>query len=217
MGMKIVIVNVDTGRSLADGSVGTIVIQGAGLAKGYHNNVEASSTFEFSLKDQEGLWYVSGDLGYIRNDTLFVTGRSKDVIIVNGRNIYPSDIETHLEMLGNATLRPGCSVAFQVSDDAIGIVCEAKPQMEKKLTIDELKFFKNEIEKELGVRVYDVIVVKKGSVPKPTSGKVRRSEAKTIFERNGYATVFHLHSEISILAANVTELLQTYGYAKDIE
>ena len=83
---------------LSDGETGDIFIQGRGLVKGYWNNPEASKAFEYELEGREGKWYMTGDLGYIKEGKLYLTGRSKDVIIVNGKNIYATDIEQRLEL-----------------------------------------------------------------------------------------------------------------------
>ena len=83
-------------------------------------------------------------------------------------------------------LRQGCTAAFQTGGDTIAIVCEMKPGQEDSVTTDILGEIRGELELEFGLQVTDILCCAKGSVPKTTSGKVRRSEAKRMFLENEF-------------------------------
>src|SRR5205807_4420682 len=80
---------------LADGAVGEIALRGAFMFSGYHKRPDLTAT----VMTAEG-WYRTGDLGFLWNGEVFVTGRKKDLIIIQGRNFYPSDIEAAISSVG---------------------------------------------------------------------------------------------------------------------
>jgi acyl-CoA synthetase (AMP-forming)/AMP-acid ligase II len=98
--------------------VGEIWIEGPSVAQGYWNKTEESRhAFGAYLADTgEGPFLRTGDLGFLDNDELYVTGRLKDLIIVNGHNHYPQDIERTVEQ-SHPAIRPTCSAAFSVEID----------------------------------------------------------------------------------------------------
>src|SRR5882724_10177364 len=101
-----------------DASVGEIWVSGPSVAPGYWDRSEESlSTFRAYLNDCRGPFLRTGDLGFLRNGELFITGRLKDLIIVRGSNHYPQDIERTVESC-HARIRKGCSVAFSFKYDA---------------------------------------------------------------------------------------------------
>jgi acyl carrier protein len=157
----------------------------------------------------EGKWYFTGDLGYIKNKKLYLTGRSKDVIIVNGKNIYATDIERRLEEILVASIRPGCSAAFQVGDDEAVVICEFKPGQESSVDSDLLFTVKKELENEFGLKMKSIVCTSKGTVPKTTSGKIRRSEAKKIFNDGLIESITGLENQISF--EKFEDLLTHYG------
>ncbi|KAJ3370413.1 hypothetical protein HDU91_006267 [Kappamyces sp. JEL0680] len=180
-GIEFVIANKDTLEPVPDGVTGEVFVHGVGLVKEYWRNPEASRAFQHSLKGRGEHWYHSGDLGYLKEGRLFLTGRSKDVIIVNGKNIYASDIELRVEEELAQYIRPGCSAAFQTGDDTVAVLCEFRPGQEKAFQLELLQRLKGDLELEFGCQFTDILCCAKGTVPKTTSGKLRRSEAKRMF------------------------------------
>src|SRR6266851_5462399 len=112
---KIVIVHPETLTRCSSDEVGEIWIAGPSVAQGYWNRPEGTErTFHAYLVDTgEGPFLRTGDLGFLKDGELFVTGRLKDLIIIDGYNHYPQDIELTVEQSYPA-LRPGCSAAFSV-------------------------------------------------------------------------------------------------------
>ena len=114
---EIAIVQPDTMTRCWKDQVGEIWLQGPSIAKGYWQRPEESSgTFNACLADTgEGPYLRTGDLGFVLDDELYITGRVKDLIIIRGLNLYPQDIEFTVEKTHPRFLRPGCGAAFAVS------------------------------------------------------------------------------------------------------
>eukprot|EP00542_Grammatophora_oceanica_P000987 CAMPEP_0194058236 /NCGR_PEP_ID=MMETSP0009_2-20130614/65643_1 /TAXON_ID=210454 /ORGANISM="Grammatophora oceanica, Strain CCMP 410" /LENGTH=93 /DNA_ID=CAMNT_0038708297 /DNA_START=25 /DNA_END=303 /DNA_ORIENTATION=- len=93
------------------------------MANGYWKKPELDHRFRVNLSDGEE-YFATGDLGKVVDDRLYVVGRSKELIIVNGRNVYPTDIERVIEAEYPDIFRPGSTVAFQQTENAIGVVIE---------------------------------------------------------------------------------------------
>jgi acyl-CoA synthetase (AMP-forming)/AMP-acid ligase II/acyl carrier protein len=202
--MKIVIAK--DGIVLPDGETGSVMVQGPNIAQGYFRNPEKTkAAFENQFHGHEGFWYDSGDLGFIKNGHLFISGRLKDVIIVNGRNLYATDIERSLETLCQ-DLRPGCSACFQTGSDTAAIVCEPRPG--KEIPLETLKNLKSSLDAEYGLQITDILCVSKGQVPKTTSGKLRRHECKKMWSEGQFKPVVQLE-EIR-KAENFMELLKQF-------
>jgi len=123
LGTRLAIVESETRRELPADRVGEIWVQNAAVARGYWRNESATvSTFGNFLGSGEGPFLNTGDIGFLHGGELYVCGRSKDLIIVRGKNIYPQDVERLAESTHPA-LRSGCSVALpSTRDDVEGIV-----------------------------------------------------------------------------------------------
>src|SRR5262249_21871067 len=114
LGTDVRIVNPETRRKCARNRIGEIWLSGPSVANGYWNRpAETESTFNAYLATGEGPFLRSGDLGFFKEDELYVTGRLKDLIIIRGLNHYPQDIELTVDK-SNPFLRPGCGAAFSV-------------------------------------------------------------------------------------------------------
>jgi long chain fatty acid CoA FadD26 len=165
------------------GKVGEIWVHGDNVADGYWRNPELSErTFCADLVDPApgtplGPWLRTGDLGVISEDELFIVGRIKDVLIVDGRNHYPDDIETTIQ-----EITPGRAAAVAVprdgSEQLVAIV-ELKLRGSSEENQDKINTVKREvtavISKSYGLRLADLVLVPPGSIPITTSGKVRRA------------------------------------------
>jgi acyl-CoA synthetase (AMP-forming)/AMP-acid ligase II len=103
------------------------------------------------------------------------------LIIVNGKNIYPSDIEIRIEEILTNVVRPGCSAAFQIDDDAAAIICEFKADIKDSVTDQVLRDITAQLETEFGLRISGLLICRKGSVPRTTSGKIQRSKSRVMF------------------------------------
>ncbi|MFB7245660.1 fatty acyl-AMP ligase [Streptomyces populi] len=183
-GVTVVIADPERREELPEGEVGEIWVSGASVAKGYWRNALATrQTFRATLMGREGRFLRTGDLGYLRGGELFVTGRLKDLIVVEGRNHYPQDLELSAEM-SHWALRPGCTAAFSVDRGEEGeqpvVVAETAPEAagEAEKIIDLIR---GSIGEAHGLRVRDVVLVHPGTIPKTSSGKIQRHASRAAY------------------------------------
>jgi amino acid adenylation domain-containing protein len=193
---KVVVANLDTLSSCQPGEVGEIWISGPSVGKGYWNRPqETEETFHAYLSDTgEGPFLRTGDLGFLQDGELFITGRAKDLIIIRGRNLYPQDIELTAER-SHPSLRSGANAAFTVevnNEERLVVVQElefrAKPNLEEVASA-----IRQAVTQEHEVQVYAVVLIKPGSIPKTSSGKIQRRATQARFE-NG---------ELNIVVSNI--------------
>ncbi len=184
-GQTIVIVDPDLLTRLPDGSIGEIWVCGPSIALGYWGRPkETEEALSARLPDTgEGPFLRTGDLGFLDDGELFVTGRIKDLIIVAGQNHYPQDIERSVEER-QPVLRAGCAVAFEVDVDngeRLVIACEVSGNV-AKLDIDRvISLIRAGVAEDHGLQVHDVILVKHGKIPKTSSGKLQRQACRETF------------------------------------
>ncbi|CAM2064000.1 AMP-binding protein [Sulfidibacter corallicola] len=175
---RVLIVDPETARPCASDRVGEIWIQGASVATGYWQRPEITETyFRAYTEDGEGPFLRTGDLGYVDHDELFVTGRLKDLIIVHGRNHYPTDIETTVQRAAPG-LRPNCGAAFAVSKDGteqLVVVQEvARGAIASMDADDVMETIRRDILENHDIQVGQLLLVEPGTVPKTSSGKIQR-------------------------------------------
>lgn len=172
---------VDTnGKELSERQQGGLQLRGPSVTSGYFRNSEATKALFI------GDWLDSGDLGYIARGDVFITGRNKDVIIRAGRNVYPPEVE---EAVGNIEgIRKGCVVAFAARDRHYSterLVILAETRITDQATIQTLKNQISEISSDLiGLPPDEVILAPPHTVLKTSSGKVRRSACRELYELN---------------------------------
>jgi fatty-acyl-CoA synthase len=165
----------DEGRALAERHIGEIVLGGPSVSPGYYNDVETTAQ---AIRDGQ---LFTGDLGYLSNGELFVCGRVKDLIIVNGRKYHPQDLEWGVAEL--AGIRRGRVVAFGTTTgsgpDRTVVVAEPSGTVPATDLTDAIR---RRIVDLCGLVVDEVVLVPSGTVARTTSGKVRRSATKTMYE-----------------------------------
>jgi len=183
-GVTVVIADPERQEELPEGEVGEIWVSGASVAKGYWRNALATrQTFRAGLAGREGRFLRTGDLGFLRDGELFVTGRLKDLMVIEGRNHYPQDLELSAEM-SHWALRPGCTAAFSVDRGEEGeqpvVVAETAPEAagEAEKIIDLIR---GAISGAHGLRVREVVLVHPGTIPKTSSGKIQRRASRAAY------------------------------------
>jgi len=188
---KIVIANPESLTLCTPAQVGEIWVSGASVAQGYWNRPE--ETFQAYLADtREGPFLRTGDLGFLKDGELFVTGRLKDLIIIRGRNHYPQDVELTVEK-SHPALRPNCGAAFAVEVDGVErlvIAQEVERSYLRKLKVDEVvEAIRREVSQEHELQVYAVLMLSTGSIPKTSSGKIQRRACRTGYLENSLKVV----------------------------
>lgn len=217
--MDVRAVDPQTRRALPTGTVGEVWVAGPSLASGYWRKAEdTEATFRAHLDSGEGPYLRTGDLGFLGADgELFVCGRLKDVILLRGRTLHPQDIEVTVEESNPASLRPGCNAAFSVEVDGeerLVVVQEVQRRFrgespewqERRLPDPTLDAFAPslsrppELDRMLedircaiidahGVAPHAVALVKAGSIPKTSSGKIQRRACREAFLHGGLELV----------------------------
>ena len=159
---------------LPERSVGRLQFRGPSAMRGYYRNERATQAAFHNG------WIETGDLAYLADKELFITGRRKDLIIKAGRNLYPVEIE---ELVGNIPgVRQGCVIAFAVNDAERGtdqLIVVAETRQAKQTDRDDIVYqIKEAINSALDVSVDRVVLVPPHSVPKTSSGKLQRAQGK---------------------------------------
>jgi amino acid adenylation domain-containing protein len=149
------------------------------VAGGYWGKPEESErTFGARLPDGSGPYLRTGDLGFLLDGELYVTGRLKDLIIVRGRNLYPQDVERTLEA-SHPALRAGCGAAFAVEaggEERLVVVQEVERHGVRAVGDIEAiaEAVRRAVAEEHEVQVHDLVLLRTGTVPKTSSGKIQR-------------------------------------------
>ena len=221
---KIVIADPESFKLCEDGQVGEIWVSGASVAKGYWNrSQQTKETFDAYLSDGTGPFLRTGDLGFLLDGELFVTGRLKDMIIIRGQNYYPQDIELTVQK-SHPALRLNCGAAFTVEikgKERLIIVQEVERSYLRKLDINKVVGnILQEMINENGLQVYATVLIKTGSIPKTSSGKIQRHACRAKF-LNGSLNVVsdwcenpQSKSEFLHLQADIESVLQKLTASK---
>jgi acyl-CoA synthetase (AMP-forming)/AMP-acid ligase II len=201
-GTKIIVVHPETMLACAPDEIGEIWVSSPSVAQGYWKRPdETAYTFNaFRSDTREGPFLRTGDLGFLKDGELFVTGRLKDLIIIGGRNLYPNDIELTVEQ-SHASVRSGGCAAFSVdvTDDERLIVAT---EVERRQAADPahanvvsqphsangyrrnpwthegldavVRAIRRAVSEQHDIRVHAVVLLRAGGIPRTPSGKVQR-------------------------------------------
>ncbi len=195
LGNDIVVVDPDRGNILEEGRIGEIWTSGPSVCQGYWKNEEATeAVFRARLAEGNQEPYLrTGDLGFIYNAQLYISGRLKDMIIIRGQNYYPQDIERIAEA-SNDAVRDYGTAAFAVnkaSEERLVIVAEIERTHMRDLQANEVfTAIRESIAREFELQLYAIALVRTGSIPRTTSGKIQHRASKLAF----------LDNELSLLA-----------------
>ncbi|MCP2728621.1 fatty acyl-AMP ligase [Limnofasciculus baicalensis] len=183
---EIAIVHPESLTQCQAAEVGEIWISGSGVAAGYWRQTEQTAqTFQAYLADTgAGPFLRTGDLGFLQDGELFVTGRLKDIIIIRGQNHYPQDIELTVQK-SHPALRLNCGAAFTIEkkgEERLVVVQEVERTYLRRLNIKEVVGnIKEAVIDNHGLQVYTTVLIKPGSIPKTSSGKIQRHACRHRF------------------------------------
>ena len=199
---RIVIVHPETLTECAPSEVGEIWVSGPSIAQGYWNQPEETErAFGAYLADTgEEPFLRTGDLGFLEDGELFITGRLKDVIVINGRNYYPQDIEWTVEQT-HPQIKPSCAAGFSIDvagEEQLVVVAEVERGYQKRRrqatdspngysqpsspdTQELIQSIRREVSKHHDLKVYTALLLKPGSIPKTSSGKIQRHACRASF------------------------------------
>jgi acyl-CoA synthetase (AMP-forming)/AMP-acid ligase II len=201
---RIVIAHPDLMTCCAPDEVGEIWVSGPSMTRGYWSRpAETERACRAYLKDTgEGPFLRTGDLGFLQDGELFVTGRLKDLVIISGRKLYPQDIELTVEQ-SHPALRPACCAAFAVDgtgEEQLIIAAEIDPRYQPaidkpsngtvrarpggRLPLDVeavVRTIRRAVAEAHDARVHTVVLLRAGRMPMTTSGKVQRHACRAGF------------------------------------
>jgi fatty-acyl-CoA synthase len=172
-----IVIRAPNGHSLADGDIGEVCIKGPGVFLGYYRDEEATA------ESLEAGWFRTGDLGFLVEDELYLTGRTKDVLIVHGHNLMPDELERLADGVtgGGGLMR---SAAFSVATGAQGeqaiLVVETTVTETEKLK-DLEQEIRSHIGRDIGLPLADLVFVKRGRIPRTSSGKMQRAAIRKLY------------------------------------
>ncbi|MFB4313836.1 fatty acyl-AMP ligase [Actinomadura sp. 21ATH] len=186
--MEVLIADPDTRERLPAGHVGEIWVRGTSVAGGYWRNPEETGrVFGAVTADGAGGWLRTGDLGAFGEEDggeeLFVTGRIKDLIIVAGRNLYPHDLE-RVSQSASPLVENRLAAAFsvQVPEERVVVLQElAASRLGREELAALARTLRTELSARLGIRATNVALVRRGTIRKTTSGKIRRRAMRELF------------------------------------
>jgi len=197
----VAIVDPDTHMRCAADGIGEIWVRSPGVGAGYWRQPEQSrEIFGATMADGSGPWLRTGDLGFLDDGELFVTGRRKDLILIHGQNHYPQDIERTAE-LAHPAIRAGFGAAFGVDGEhgeTVVIVLEVERHSATDDTADIARTVRRAVAQAHDVPIEAVAVVRPGALHRTSSGKVQRQSSREAWiagefdvlavERQGHAT-----------------------------
>jgi long-chain fatty acid adenylase/transferase FadD26 len=187
------IVDPDTRVALPDGQVGEVWVRGPAVAAGYWRQpARTEKVFGGRLRaatgpEAEERWLCTGDLGFVYDGLLYITGRRKEVLIVAGRNHYPADLEMTAER-AHPGIRPGGVAAFTTpaphdrpdGEERVVVVVEVRARENRDDVVSRVRA---EVAERHGCPVNDVVLVRPGAIPRTTSRKVRRGACRDLYMR----------------------------------
>lgn len=194
---SVLIVNPDSKNICSLDEIGEIWVKSSSVSPGYFGKKEETDyTFNGTLSNSGKSGYLrTGDLGFLNNNQLFVTGRLKDIIIIKGKNYYPQDLELITEE-AHVAIRSGFSAAFTIevgTEEKLIIVAEVersyrvreKNANEQKIKLREVSsLVRQKVMEEHQIQPYQICLIKTGKIPKTSSGKIQRKACKQAFLEN---------------------------------
>ena len=173
----------EAGRPLGERRQGRVQFRGPSTMQGYFQQPEATAAIRC------GDWLESGDLGYWADGELYITGRSKDIILKAGRNLYPQEIEAAAEEVEG--IRKGCVIAFGLADPEQGtekLVVAAETREQDPAALNRLAAQVGQrVLDALGAPADEVVLLGPGALPKTSSGKLRRTACRQAYEQGRLA------------------------------
>ncbi|HTI15983.1 MAG TPA: non-ribosomal peptide synthase/polyketide synthase [Dictyobacter sp.] len=214
-GQRILIVDPEKQTTCTPNQVGEIWVAAPNIAQGYWNKPEETAyTFQAYLKESnEGPFLRTGDLGFMQDGELYVTGRLKDLIIIRGRNLYPHDIEAVVATCHPA-LRAGNAAAFAIAADdteRLVIVQEVERHYQQWDAQEIIQSIREGVAREFEVEVYAIELLRPGGILKTSSGKIRRRACREGFLQQTLTAVYRWtqHSDSTQSPSSTTRTLDS--------
>jgi acyl-CoA synthetase (AMP-forming)/AMP-acid ligase II len=197
-GHDLMIVDPTRLEPVGPGLIGEVWLRGPSIARGYWQKpAETEERFAATCSLGGDRYFRTGDLGFVKDGQVVITGRQSDVINVRGRNIYPSDIEA---AAANAFSSHGetISAAFEWKEDTVAIVVEAGSKPAESVAIADM--IRDELGARFSLEPLGLVVVRRGSIPRTSSGKVRRKATRDLLVQGSLPVLY------SVGATNASDM-----------
>jgi acyl-CoA synthetase (AMP-forming)/AMP-acid ligase II len=197
LGQSVRIVDPSTLQACAPDTIGEIWVCGPSIAQGYWNHAQQTEEIfraRIAGREEDGPFLRTGDLGFLQDGLLYITGRIKDVIILRGSNHYPQDIEATVEAADPA-MNPAGAAAFGYRNEAtqqefLVVVAEIARTSLRKIDPQALmRTIRSQVLEVHEIRVSDVVLIRPGALPKSSSGKVQRNACRSLYLADGFDVV----------------------------
>jgi acyl-CoA synthetase (AMP-forming)/AMP-acid ligase II len=187
---EVLIVEPETGRMAPPDGIGEIWVRGDNVCAGYWRRPERSAEVFGAVPadgrgNGAGGWLRTGDLGFLHDGQLYITGRLKDLVIVDGRNHYPADLEFTAEQ-ASPVVRRGHVAAFSLDtgeSERLVLVAEVNGRAEAAAAEEARRSIRGAVLDRHAVDAHDVLLVRRGALPKTTSGKLQRGACRERYLR----------------------------------
>ncbi len=185
-GLAVMIVNPETNQPLDENKVGEIWLRGKSVVSGYWRRPEETKAVFTVYPGSRQKYFRTGDLGFIRNGELCLTGRLKEIMVINGKKHYPLDLENTIAAAHNSA-NNGARVVFSLQIDnkeEVIVVQEIEKTLSASIQEELLVAIRHAIAKHHGITLHHVLLVPNGTIPKTNSGKLQRKRAQTNYQEN---------------------------------
>lgn len=194
--LDVKILNLSTSQFGDENEVGEILVAGPSVSSGYWHHEELNKTIFYQTEDQR-TFLRTGDLGFLHQGELYVTGRMKQLIVIHGKNFYPHDIEFKASS-AHGSIKPGCCTAFSISKDKeekLIILVEIKSGIPKKEYEDICLAVKKVITQTFAITPYSIVLLPARATLKTTSGKLQRNAMKDSYINQSLPMLYEYQSE----------------------
>lgn len=180
---QVCIVQPETHNVCAPGEVGEVWVSGLSVAQGYWNRPEeAKATFQAYLDSGEGPFLRTGDLGFVQDGELFITGRLKDLVIIDGSNHYPQDIEQTVAGCHAVLQSVGAAFSIEGAEGESLVIVHELGRHYQDADLDAcIEVIRRAVSEEHEIAASAVVLVRAGTVPKTSSGKIQRLACRAAF------------------------------------
>jgi thioester reductase-like protein len=191
--LTVVIANPKTKKVYPDLRIGEIFISGDSVADGYWGNLKDNANFRVKLEGYDNSFYKTGDLGFLYEGHLYITGRIKEMLIVNGHNIYPSDLQVVLQQKIPAlsTSAVGFFSFNNGTKEQVVAVVESSPEEDFAKRVRQINAAVSE---RFGFSFYDIVFVPHRSIPRTDNSKLQMLKARNMYLDGKLNILFSSHA-----------------------
>lgn len=182
------------GVECAAGEIGEIYLKGSSICQGYYKNPEETKRFHAKIKGEEGDYFRTGDMGYMYEENVYLTGRIKEMIVVSGKNLFPYDIIRVIANLNIGLFNDSMAV-FSVLHEGIEapVLCV---ETQEALSENEVNDLFNQINRAVSdmfeFSFRDIVIVKKGFLPRTDNRKIKTLQTKRLYEEGNLSKLYSM-------------------------